>query len=188
MDKACKELADLGLLSAPDFKLLNKTEGEFELKASFFELNEPATLGQTQRLALYPSSFCSFFDNELTTEQRQYTVSRESTILVPKPSAVYASMIRMMATYPEYCVERTILCSDLSELINHHLYGLDEDTLDTEEEDFDEKYEMSRRLSDADSVVRTWTGGNEWRPEEEWIGDVMDALVRGCAIYEALPW
>ena len=193
LDKACSELTEMGMSrltreTVPGSSLFYRTEGDFESKGRFFQLNETVDVGQIQRLALYPSSFCPFLESELTSESRQNVVAdSKSSILVPKPSAVYASMLRVMAVYPEYCVERTVLCSELSELINHHLYGLDESTLDTEEEDFDNKYNMERRVMDAERTVRAWARNKEWRLEEDWIGEVMEDLVGGCAIYEALP-
>jgi hypothetical protein len=55
-----------------------------------------------QHLVIYPLSF-AFRPCEITEQAAQYSeLHLCSCILVPHPSAVYASLLRMMRRYPTY--------------------------------------------------------------------------------------
>ena len=106
-------------------------------------------------------------------------------VLIPRPAAVYASLFRMMSKYPRYSRTRTSLESDLSELIGYHLLGLEDGYVSPE---CWKDMEVERRVTDAISTIRQWGWDNEWRDNEEWIGDALVAVVDGHSRIDELPF
>lgn len=75
-------------------------------------------------LVLYPLSFAVFRPCEISEKPVQYSkLHLRSQILVPRPSAVYASLIRMMLCCPTNSTTWDSLDVDLSQLVLYHLMG-----------------------------------------------------------------
>jgi hypothetical protein len=55
-------------------------------------------------------------------------------ILVPRPSAVYAWILRTMMNYPESSSVWTVLSSVLSELVGYHLLHVEDGYINPDEE------------------------------------------------------
>ncbi|KAI5892401.1 uncharacterized protein SCHCODRAFT_02688773 [Schizophyllum commune H4-8] len=122
-----------------------------------------------QCLHLIPASLPDYRPVELITT-RLYVSTVE--IHIPRPSAVYAGIIRMMLKYPKFCAERYKLQSDLELLCSHDLLGLKlgED---------DEAPYVDKRCEDAVERIRAWGTAGEWREGEEWVEDALIGIVEG---------
>ncbi|KZP34350.1 hypothetical protein FIBSPDRAFT_942488 [Athelia psychrophila] len=190
LDRASKLLSDLGLpISAPHDVLL-KTNGDFYAKARLHRLTHSERLGSVQYLMLYPLSFTSLTRSELITAPRiTYLLSpRCKTILHPSPTAVFASILRMMLRYPRCCPTRGTLETDLSELIGYHLYDLQDGYVNIDDEELCEALEVDRRVADAVQTVKSWGWDCKWRVGEDWMGDALALVVKGSADLDWLPW
>lgn len=84
-----------------------------------------------------------------------------------------------MLSYPRYCSTRTNLESDLSELVGYHLLGLKSGFVDPDDDTLWEGLKIDQRIADAVLLVRQWSWDQEWREDEEWIGDALAAVVNG---------
>jgi hypothetical protein len=93
-----------------------------------------------------------------------------------------------MLAYPVYCATRSVLESNLSELIGYNLYDLQMGYVDLDDEDLCQELELDRRVDDALHVVKGWGWDGAWREEEEWMGDALAAVVAGRGEIEWLPW
>jgi hypothetical protein len=155
-------------------------------------MTKSTVLGAVRYFILFPLSFSSFSAADLTSISSSTYLSSQHhstpTILVPRPPAVYASILRMMLSYPRYCPTRTVLESDLSELIGYNLYDLQDGFIDLRDDELWEELEVDRRIDDAVQIVKGWGCSGEWREGEEWMGDALAAVVEGSGNIDFLPW
>lgn len=129
-----------------------------------------------QHLVLYPLSFSAFRPCELLEQPVQYSnLRRCERILVPRPSAVYASLMRMMLRYPTNSTTWSVLRVDMSQLVLYHLLGYTLETISDEEDEEEE----NRRMDAAVETIRGWGTRKEWGEGEEWMEGVLSRLVRG---------
>lgn len=124
-------------------------------------------------LHLLPASLPEYADEEL---ERMPLEDTTVTLYAPRPSAVYAGLLRMMRKYRRHCAERYRLQSDLELLINYNLLGLEKGF--AVEEDF-EALGMDHRVETAVERIRSWGKAGEWRPGEESVQDFLIAVVKG---------
>ena len=166
------------------------TEGDFQAKARFHRITLCTSPSFVQHLALYPQSFSTLDDSELEEKLPSHhstTSSLCKSIRVPSRPAIYASIIRLLLSYPAYCATTTVLRSDLSELIGYDLLGLEDGYLDPNGVQALVAVGLEQRLAAATKVVLQWGTNGVWRPGEEWIGDVLGAVVAGAGCIEYLP-
>ena len=190
LDQASVILSSMGLPLSPPSKLLLMTEGDFQAKAIFHRISLWTSPSFVQHLALYPQSFSTLDDSELEEKPPSHystTFSLCKSIRVPSRPAVYASIIRLLLSYPQYCATTTALQSDLSELIGYDFLGLEDGYLDPNDEEALVAIGLEQRLAHATQVVLQWGIDGVWRPGEEWIGDALGAIVGGTGCIEYLP-
>ncbi|KAJ2928188.1 hypothetical protein H1R20_g8904, partial [Candolleomyces eurysporus] len=183
-------LSSIGLPLSPPSKLLTRVEGDIHTKATYHRLTRSSAPAWLQCLVLYPASFVSLNPEELDTTPSIHLLPSPSTtkILVPRPSAVYAWLLRTMLKYPRSCAVRTILASDLSELVDYHLLRVVEGYVNPDENpERWKELNMKRRIADALELINQWTQNHEWREGEEWFGDALEAIVSGDGNIEYLP-
>ena len=171
---------------------MTRCDGDFHAKGHFHRITHSTLESSVQHLVLYPLSFSSLDWSEVT-KQAPYHIRpspRCENIFVPRPSAVYASLIRIMLSYPRYCSTRTNLESDLSELIGYHLLGLENGYVDPDDDESWQSLEISRRITEAVLSVRQWALDREWRKGEDWIGDALAGVIdaSGGNDIEYLPY
>ena len=154
-----------------------ETEGDMRAKGHFYRIKQSATTSvPDQHLVFYPLSFAAFRPCEVFEQPVQYSnLRRCSRILVPRPSAVYASLMRMMLRYPTNSTTWSVLRVDMSQLVLYHLLGYTLETISDEEEEEDE----NRRIDAAVETIREWGMREEWAEGEEWMEVVLSRLVRG---------
>ncbi|TEB34231.1 hypothetical protein FA13DRAFT_1729739, partial [Coprinellus micaceus] len=165
LPRASRILSDIGLPLAPHSNLLSEAEGDIHTKATPHRLARPFKSAILPYFALYPASFVSFKPEELYTSTPIHRRSSTPTIkvLIPRPSAVYGWLFRTMLLYPKYCSVRTILQSDLSELVDYHLQ-VQEGFVDPDKNpELWEELDMPKRTIEALDVISQWTRNNEWR-------------------------
>jgi hypothetical protein len=75
---------------------------------------------------------------------------------VPRPSAVYASLIRMVHQYHTPLSTSCTLRAELSELVLYHLLGYTLETLNDEDSGIDVNDDDARRLNAAISMIQEW--------------------------------
>jgi len=150
-----------------------------QAKGRFHCLKQSEIVLLNQHIALYPLSFSTLHRFELSEMSAQYSESNHSShILVPRPSAVYASLIRMVRRYPTHSSTSSNLLSDLSELVIYHLLGYTLETLNYEDTGSDADDDDTRRLDAAISMIQDWTLRKEWAEGEEWMGFALSTFVR----------
>ena len=88
-------------------------------------------------------------------------------------------MLRAMTRYPRYCPTRTVLQSDLGELILYFFLGYTLHDMPKGEEEEWHLEDEDRRMAAASRIVKQWCADEEWRQGEEWMGDVLAAVVVG---------
>ncbi|KAI0089717.1 hypothetical protein BDY19DRAFT_992690 [Irpex rosettiformis] len=175
----------LPLTSPPS--LLVETQGDLITKGRLHRLTRAATLGSVQFLHLVPLSFAGpFLPSELTEERHEtYTLS------IPRPSAVYASLLRIIASCPRGdCPTRRSLGAELELLVNYHLLGLPMGYRVPAEDD-DEAWDaldLDGRAERAVCTVRGWGVEGEWREGEGWMQDALVSILRGTGDIDYLPW
>ncbi|KAI0349715.1 hypothetical protein OH77DRAFT_1414481, partial [Trametes cingulata] len=185
---------DQGLPRSVPPPLLLKTGGDFYAKASMYRVTRSTSVALAQHLVLYPASIAAFSPSDLEPQPRclpgavSLPDAVSETILVPKEPAVYASILRMMRSYPRYDPTRITLESDLSELIGYNLYGLEGGYLDVDDEDLCEELEVDRRIEDAVHKVEMWRMTNQLGDDEGWIADDLADVVSGRQTVEDIPW
>ncbi|KAI0663748.1 hypothetical protein C8Q70DRAFT_906522 [Cubamyces menziesii] len=169
--------------------LLMSTGGEFYSKATLYRVTRYTSAARAQHLVLYPSSFPAFAPSELEFQPRLTCLPDPlcKEVLVPTPSAAYASLIRMMRSYTRYDATRITLESDLSELIGYNLYGFD-GYVDTDDEELCEDLQVDQRVEGAVRVVEEWRDTEQFREEERWIADALVLVVSGTWSVEDVPW
>ncbi|KAI9061127.1 hypothetical protein FKP32DRAFT_1576640 [Trametes sanguinea] len=190
LDLAHKVLReDQGLPRSIPPPLLLKTGGDFYAKASMYRVTRYTSVALAQHLVLYPASIASYAPTELELKSRLTSLSCPlcETILVPKPPAVYASILRMMRSYTRYAPTRITLESQLSELIGYHLYGLEGGYIDTDDEDQCEECEVDQRVEEATRIVEEWRATGQLRDEDGWVADTLADIVRGKRTVEDVP-
>ncbi|KAF8802085.1 hypothetical protein BYT27DRAFT_7113209 [Phlegmacium glaucopus] len=192
VEAASDILTKLGLPLSPTSTFRTRCDGDFHAKGRFHRITRSTLESSVQHFVLYPLSFSSLDWSEVT-QQPPYHIRPSAqcqNIFVPRPSAVYASLIRIMLSYPRYCSTRANLESDLSELIGYHLLGLENGYVDPDDDETWEGLEICRRITDAVLSVRQWSWDWEWREGEEWIGDALAGVVgaSGGNDIEYLPY
>ena len=189
LDSASDILSHLGLPVWPPSKLLMQSEGDFSAKGIYHRISRSTLPSSVSSIALFPLSFSTLLPSELERKPPHHIrpSTRCPSILVPRPSAVYASLIRMMAKYPRYCSTRTVLASDLSELVGYNFLDLQLGYIDPEDEELWEKLDVDGRIHRAVAQVRQWSWDEEWREGEEWIGDVLASIIDATVDISHLP-
>lgn len=106
-------------------------------------------------------------------------------VLVPRPSAGFASLVRLLMRYAKGDKTRNTIISDLSQVMLYYLLAQPPGliSLDDEDEDGDEAV-----IQEAVCRICEWGRASEWREGEEWIGDALVSIVRGIGGVECLPW
>lgn len=190
LTRASDILAGMGLPLSPPWDLLCKVEGDIYTKGTRHRLSRSSAPADVQHLVLYPASFVSLNPEELYTATSIHFGRSLSTIkvLVPRPSAVYGWILRMMLKYPRYCSVRTVLDSDLSELVSYHLLDVQEGYVNPDENpELWEELRMEGRMSSACEVVKQWTQNREWRDGEEGFGELLEGVISGAVEIGDLP-
>ena len=176
----------LPLVSPPS--LLAKTEGELVTKARLHRLTCAPVFGDAQYLHLLPLSIADFHPSELVEERHP-----SYSLLVPRQSAVYACIMRIMAAYPRGTSSTGIrgsLGSELELLVNYNLLELPLGyrTPDGDDDEAWQELDIDGRVDKAVCVLRNWGVEGEWREGEEWMQDALIAILRGFgASIEYLP-
>ena len=94
-----------------------------------------------------------------------------------------------MKKYLRYDPTRKFLQSDLSQLIDYHLYGLDCGYINVDDEELCQELEVDRRVEDAVRTVREWRDSDSvFGGEDAWIGDALVNVVSGRWTVEDVPW
>ncbi|PFH47180.1 hypothetical protein AMATHDRAFT_7022 [Amanita thiersii Skay4041] len=183
VEAASKLLLDLGLPVTPPSTFTLQTEGDFQAKGHFYRITHATTPAIIQHMVIYPLSFSTILLSE-TQETFPYHLINPlcHTIRVPSPSNVYASILRMMSQYPRFCPTSTVLRSDFSMLMGHHMLTLKSGHVD---ECGDEKtLEVDQWAVDT---IQRWSKDQEWRVGEEWMGSALLAVVDGTRDIGDLP-
>ena len=182
---------------SPPPPLLAYMEGVLVTEGRLHRLTRSTAQEDAQYLNLLPLSFGGFLPSELN-EQRFNTYN----LFVPRQSAVYACILRIIATYPRSnSPVRGSLTAELELLINYNLLKLplgyrtpDDDNGgadDDDDEDDDEGQglsDLNERVEKAVCTVRNWGAVGEWRDGEEWMQDTLIAIIRGSGDIDYLPW
>jgi len=147
-------------------------------KGRYHLVSESATIPSLdQHLVIYPLSFATFRPCEITEQAVQYSeLHLCSRILVPRPSAVYASVLRMMRRYPTHSSTWTVLRADVAMLIVYHLMGYTPETISDEDDEEDE----DRRSEAAAETIREWGLRKEWGEGDGWMEEALFGLMRGA--------
>lgn len=180
LEDASNILASIDLpLSAPSDLLLT-TNGEYA-KGRFYRITRstlPPVIDVISHIVLYPFSLMPVLPSELSAQPPSHlSPSRCSNILVPRPSAACAFLLRAMTKYPRFCYTRTVLQSNLEELVLYFFLGYHD--LPKGEEDEWVREDEHRRIAAASQLIKQWSSDEEWRQGEEWMGDVLAAVVAG---------
>lgn len=126
-----------------------------QAKGRFYCNKQSETIHLNQYIALYSLSFSTLYPFELSETPSQYSESHHSShILVPRPSAVYASLIRMVHRYRTPLSTSCTLRSDLSELVLYHLLGYTLETLNDDDSGIDVDDDDARRLDAAIFMIQ----------------------------------
>ncbi|KIY65958.1 hypothetical protein CYLTODRAFT_399616 [Cylindrobasidium torrendii FP15055 ss-10] len=172
-------LSGMHLPLASPRRLLLQTCGDFEGMGYLHRVTNSTTDASMQCLHLYPSSFLSYTDDEL-----QKIFIDDVPALIPRASAVYAGMIRMMSKYVRWTSERYKLQSDLELSVNYHLLKIEKIPIDEEEM---EMLDLDLRVKEAEENIRAWGRAGEWRQGEEWMEDALIGIVNGEGDIGDLP-
>ncbi|KAI1797428.1 hypothetical protein LXA43DRAFT_877825 [Ganoderma leucocontextum] len=189
LDIASELLARVGYLPRsrpPPF--LVRTGGDFYTKARMFRVTQYTSLALAQHLVLYPASLAAYSPLDLSPAPRTTSLSQPlcKTVLVPSQAAVYSSILRSMQRYSRFDSARIFLQSDLSQLVDYNLYGLDCGYIDTDDDELCEELEVDRRVKDATSLVEEWRCTGALRDQA--IGDALVNVVSGRWTVEDVPW
>jgi hypothetical protein len=104
---------------------------------------------------LYPFSLAAFSPYELSEQRSSHlSPSRCSNILVSTPSVVCAFIVRTMVKYPRYYSTRTVLDSDLGELVLYFFLGYTLHGMHKGEEEEWVREDEDRRIVAASQVVQ----------------------------------
>ncbi|KAF8901179.1 hypothetical protein CPB84DRAFT_1815254 [Gymnopilus junonius] len=186
LDKASDIVAKLNLPLSPPHDLLVKSSGDFYSKGRLHRLTRSTTLESVQYLHLFPASFPAYLSSELVKDTSQ---SPDYTLLVPRASAVYASILRLLASHPRKNPRiRNRLLSDLEMLIHYNLMDLQGGFVDSDDDEQWDTLQMDSRIETAVATVQAWGLNGEWREGEDWMQDALIAVIKGTASMDNLPW
>ena len=93
-----------------------------------------------------------------------------------------------MQRYARFDPVRINLQSDLSQLIDYNLYGLDCGYVDIDDEELCEELEIDRRVEEATRLVEEWRQTKTFSDAEGWVGDALLKVVSGQWSVEDIPW
>lgn len=163
----------MGLPLQTPSKFSLQTGGDMEAKGRSHLLRR---LTFDYHLVVYPLSFAAFRHYELSEQPVKYSKLRRcSHILVPRPSAVYASLMRMMRRYPTNSSNWCTLRAEMADLHLYHLLGYTLETITDEEDEEDE----NKRVDAAVETIREWSARKEWGEGEEWMESALLGFLRG---------
>ncbi|KAI0808918.1 hypothetical protein BC629DRAFT_1282336 [Irpex lacteus] len=183
LDVASRKVSSMRLPLTQPPSLLLKREGDLISKGFPHRLSRETTLGSVQYLHLLPLSFAGFQPSEWTEHhQKAYT------ICMPRLSAVYAALFRILASYRRKGHVCSSLTAELELLVNCDLLGLSLGYHVPEDDKGWDEPNMRAREKNAVCMLRNWATGGEWRDGEEWVGDALVAIVRGSGDLDYLPW
>lgn len=150
-----------------------RNAGDFLRRGRLHRVSRHTDPIRIQCLHLLPASLPDYTHEELEPMPLENT---SVTLYAPRPSAVYAGILRMMRKYRRHCAERYRLQSDLELLVNYNLLGLEKGF--AAEEDF-EALGMDHRVETAVERISSWGKAGEWRPGEGSVEDLLIAVVKG---------
>lgn len=158
-------------------------------KGTYHRISRSTLPSSSSHITIFPLSFSTLLPSELERRQPLHITSssRCPSILVPRRVPTYVSLIRMMSLYHQHCTTRTLLSSDLSELVGYDLLGLQGGYVDPDDSEQWEQLDIEGRIRRAVSDVRQWAWDEEWREGEEWICDALVWIVEGTADISNLP-
>ncbi|KAI1791233.1 hypothetical protein LXA43DRAFT_889599 [Ganoderma leucocontextum] len=188
LDIASKLLAESeGLPRSQPPPLLVDTGGDFYTKSRMYRYT---SLSCAQHLVLYPASFAAYSPLDLSPAPRTTSLAKPlcKTVLVPSQPAVYASLLRTMREYSRFDSARICMETQLSQLIDYNLYGLDCGYVDTDDDELCEELELDRRVADATRLVEEWRRTGALRDDDGCIGDALVKVVSGRRTVEEIPW
>lgn len=191
IDRASDALNKLGLPLCIADPFLIAVEGDLYSKAILHRLTESTNIGAVRYIALYPSSFVSFNPSDLETSTYCNHIKPEELdispidVFIPRPSAAFASLFRLLLQYPKGTATRSIIQSDLAMLIRYHLYH--ETHLKCSDYGNKEPSGERQDVANAVALVRVWSIEGQWRKGEEWMGDALASLVAGTGEIVWLP-
>ncbi|KAJ8488059.1 hypothetical protein ONZ45_g14102 [Pleurotus djamor] len=162
---------NLPIPTLPNYLL--RAGGDFLRLGRLHRVTQATDRLSMQCIHLLPASLLGYAEDELETALIEGT---PITIYVPRPSAVYAAILRMMPTYRRWCAEQSKLQSDLLMLIYYDLLGLEK--VPAGHEPIEDAV-MEKRSEVAVERVRGWGRAGEWREGEEWMEDVIVGFVMG---------
>ncbi|TRM68142.1 hypothetical protein BD626DRAFT_581057 [Schizophyllum amplum] len=165
LDALSATLTSLGLPLATLPNFLLRSQGDLLRCGRLHDATQHTDLGGIEHLHLVPKSLPAYIQEEL--EQTSFL---RTSMYVPRTSAVYAGIFRMMLKYRLHCVERYRLESDLELLVGYNLLRQEKG------ETYDD---MDKRREHAVERIRSWGRNGEWRKEEEWVEDLLVAIVKG---------
>ncbi|KAJ6457042.1 hypothetical protein C8R47DRAFT_995986, partial [Mycena vitilis] len=180
LDLASATLTDMHLPLVQPQRLQVRTRGDFALKGYLHRVSVSVSPGSMQCLHLVPSSFPSY-----TADELQPADVEGVPVLVPRPSAVYACIVRMMHKYDRHWPEQRKLQSDLELLVNHHLLGIEKVPVD---EEGMEALGLEKRVETAEETVRAWGRAGEWREGEEWVENALVGIFTNEVDIGRLPF
>ncbi|KAI0756055.1 hypothetical protein C8Q80DRAFT_1092132 [Daedaleopsis nitida] len=157
------------------------SEGDFLLRGRLHRVSVSTSPQGIQCLHLFPASLPGYIDDELEPTPLDRT---SITLYAPRPSAVYAGILRIMRKYRQHCAERYRLQSDLELLVNYNLLELEKPSVLAESF---EVPDMDDRVETAVERIRRWGKAGEWRPGEEFVEDLLIAIVKGEMYPRDLP-
>ncbi|KAI0756009.1 hypothetical protein C8Q80DRAFT_1125668 [Daedaleopsis nitida] len=150
-----------------------RNAGDFLLRGRLHRVSRHTDPIRIQCLHLLPASLPGYIDEELAPTPLDHT---SVTLYAPRPSAVYAGILRMMRKYVRHSPERSRLQSDLELLVNYNLLELEKGF--AVEEDF-EALGMHHRVETAVERIRSWGKAGEWRHGEESVESLLIGVVKG---------
>ncbi|KAF4572657.1 DNA-directed DNA polymerase gamma mip1 [Pleurotus pulmonarius] len=121
LDEASNTVADLGLPLTSPLSTNANTEGKFVTLSRLHRITASTTPGIQQFLQLLPVSFTGLVPCDLIPSP---SLSKAS-IRIPRESAVYACLIRIIARSSRHDPTRVQAQSDLGMLAMHHMYGME---------------------------------------------------------------
>ncbi|EPQ55148.1 hypothetical protein GLOTRDRAFT_121418 [Gloeophyllum trabeum ATCC 11539] len=156
------------------------TEGDFLRRGRLHRVTRATDCFGMQCLHLMPAPLPGYTEDDLEPAPLDGT---SLTMYVPRPSAVYAGILRMMLKYPRWCAEQYKLQADLELLVYYNMLGPEKMSAGYELEE----REMDRRGMEAAEPVRGWGREGQWREGEEWMEDALVGIVTGEKDITSLP-